>query len=480
MTNLSGANLNNGAAVGPQGEGRDSPSTFSKYPAYKDSGVEWLEEVPGHWYSARFSRVVMAIKDGTHGTYERVNEGVPLLSAKNVQNGFLDISERESLISEADSKDIVSNGFPSAGDLLLTIVGTIGRSCVYTAEKPFAFQRSVCFIRLHKQHCPYFFYYFSQSKFFQEQLAGRSKSSAQAGVYMGDVVATSVVFPPDLSEQTQIARFLNHETARIDALIEEQQRLIELLKEKRQAVISYAVTKGLDPTVPMKDSGVEWLGEVPAHWVVSKFGYISSVVRGGSPRPAGDPELFNGDFSPWVTVAEITKDDEIYLEETETFLTKKGSDQCRIFSKGTLLLSNSGATLGVPKILMIKANANDGVVGFENISLNKEYSYFYLSTLTQGLRDRAAGSGQPNLNTDVVKSIDVPIPPANEVAEIVAAVRKLRAQFHLLSKAAADGVKLLQERRSALISAAVTGKIDVRGWQPPASAPTPELEKEAV
>src|SRR5690606_332202 len=114
----------------------------------------------------------------------------------------------------------------------------------------------------------------------------------------------------------------------------------------------------------------EWLGEVPAHWTLSKFGYVSSVVRGGSPRPAGDPELFNGDYSPWVTVAEITKDENVYLEETETFLTKKGSDQCRIFKAGTLLISNSGATLGVPKILSIDANANDGVVGFENLKVD--------------------------------------------------------------------------------------------------------------
>jgi type I restriction enzyme S subunit len=132
---------------------------------------------------------------------------------------------------------------------------------------------------------------------------------------------------PSLDEQKQIADFLDHETAKIDALIEKQQRLIELLKEKRQAVISHAVTKGLNPNAPLKDSGVEWLGEVPAHWAIRKFGYISMVVRGGSPRPAGDPALFNGDYSPWVTVAEITKDDNIYLTETETFLTKKGSEQ---------------------------------------------------------------------------------------------------------------------------------------------------------
>jgi len=204
---------------------------------------------------------------------------------------------------------------------------------------------------------------------------------------------------------------------------------------------------------------------VPEHWEISKFGYISIVVRGGSPRPAGDPELFNGDYSPWVTVAEITKDDEIYLTETDTFLTKKGSDQCRIFTSGTLLISNSGATLGVPKILKINANANDGVVGFECLSLNHEYAYFYLSTLTEDLRERIKqGSGQPNLNTDIVKGISVPIPPDNEVIEIVASIQNIRRKYRELITNAAKGIELLQERRTALISAAVTGKIDVRNY----------------
>ena len=273
---------------------------------------------------------------------------------------------------------------------------------------------------------------------------------------------------PSSEEQTQIAAFLDHETAKIDRLIEKQHALISLLKEKRQAVISHAVTKGLNPHAPLKNSGIEWLGQVPAHWKVSKFGYISSVVRGGSPRPAGDPTLFNGDYSPWVTVAEITKDDEVYLTQTETFLTKKGSDQCRIFASGTLLLSNSGATLGVPKILKIDANANDGVVGFEKLTLNHEYAYHYLSTLTDDIRERVKqGSGQPNLNTDIVKTIAVPIPPDAEVEKIVEEIGRLRQRFTDLMNQATAGISLLQERRTALISAAVTGKIDVRHWQPP-------------
>ncbi|EMJ8410072.1 restriction endonuclease subunit S [Enterobacter hormaechei] len=254
----------------------------------------------------------------------------------------------------------------------------------------------------------------------------------------------------------------------MDNLIEKQQQLIELLKEKCQAVISHAVTKGLNPDVPMKDSDVEWLGDVPEHWEVSKFGYISLVVRGGSPRPAGDPTLFNGDYSPWVTVAEITKDNEIYLDSTDTFLTKKGSEQCRVFKAGTLLLSNSGATLGVPKILSIDANANDGVVGFELLNIDHEYAYFYLSTLTTNLRESIKqGSGQPNLNTDIVKSIAIPIPPENDIQRIVSFIKETIKLYSSIESGAMEQVKLLQERRTALISAAVTGKIDVRDWVAP-------------
>jgi type I restriction enzyme S subunit len=278
-----------------------------------------------------------------------------------------------------------------------------------------------------------------------------------------------MIAAPTVNEQTQIARFLDHETAKIDTLIHEQKRLIELLKEKRQAVISHAVTKGLDPDVPMKDSGVEWLGEIPAHWDTSKFAFISIVVRGGSPRPAGDPALFDGDYSPWVTVAEITKDDEIYLRNTETCLTKKGSDQCRTFSSGTLLISNSGATLGVPKILSINANANDGVVGFEQLQIDSEFAYFYLSSLTENLRERIKqGSGQPNLNTDIVKAISVPIPPSIEIKAIVDEIHRQRTKYSNLITEAEVATGLLKERRSAIISAAVTGKIDVRNWQKPA------------
>lgn len=212
----------------------------------KDSGIEWLGEVPEGWSISRFSRIIDRIKDGTHGTYDRVSEGIPLLSAKNVQFGFIDVSDSESLISESDYLEITSNGFPSRGDILMTIVGTIGRVCVFENDEPYAFQRSVCFIRLSNNQSSKYFYYFLQSKFFQVQLNGRSKSSAQAGVYMGDVVACDILYPSQYEAQLEIVKFLDAELAKLDILYAEANRAIDLLKERRTALISAAVTGKID------------------------------------------------------------------------------------------------------------------------------------------------------------------------------------------------------------------------------------------
>jgi type I restriction enzyme S subunit len=291
-----------------------------------------------------------------------------------------------------------------------------------------------------------------------------SVSAAQPGLSVELISNLGVPYPP-LEEQSAIASFLDRETSKIDALIAEQERLLELLAEKRQAVISHAVTKGLNSDAPMKDSGVVWLGEVPAHWEVRSLRTLSTVVRGASPRPAGDPQFFNGDYIPWVTVAEITKDSLIDLTKTEGWLTEDGAAKSRVFRAGTVIYSNSGATLGVPKILRVDACANDGVVGFENLSdlVDPTFLCHYLSSLTETIRDMVKqGSGQPNLNTGLVKALPISLPNRQGQLEICARIRVLTEKFHDLSSDVLGAIALLRERRTALIAAAVTGQIDVR------------------
>ena len=444
---------------------------YRAYPEYKRSGIEWLGETPKSWKPIKFGITNSSAELGGNYLAGEGEEGIPVIKMGNLGRGVVDLNKVERLPQHEnfDSKHLLKKGdflFNTRNSLDL-----VGKVSMWRGELDHAvYNSNVLRITFHDHFVDStaFMNYLFNSSLGLSQLRLIAKGTTSvAAIYYKELTCLVFSLPPT-EEQHEIANFLDHETAKIDTLIEKQQQLIKLLKEKRQSVISHAVTKGLNPNAPMRDSGVEWLGEVPEHWEVSKFGYISQVVRGGSPRPAGDPTLFNGDYSPWVTVAEITKDDEIYLAETASFLTKKGSDQCRVFKSGTLLLSNSGATLGVPAILKIDANANDGVVGFEGLDLNHELAYYYLSSLTENLRERInQGSGQPNLNTDLVKNIPIPIPPENEVEAIVGSIRKTRIHYKQLEEKAFSGIELLQERRTALISAAVTGKIDVRNWQAP-------------
>lgn len=213
----------------------------------KDSGVEWIGEIPSHWKCNLFKRVIKDIKDGTHGTHPRVDEGEYLLSAKNLNNNYIEINESDSRIPYKDYKQIVSNGFPKKKDILLSTVGSIGRSCVYEKDKPIAFQRSVTFIRLKDNNNPYFYRYFIESDIYQNQLNSYAKTSAQSGIYMGDILKTTTLEVP-LDEQNDIVNYLNKQLVNIDKIVQTIEEQIELLKKAKQKLITEVVTGKIDVT----------------------------------------------------------------------------------------------------------------------------------------------------------------------------------------------------------------------------------------
>lgn len=208
----------------------------------KDSGVEWIGEIPDHWEVCYFKRVLDSIKDGTHGTYQRVMEGRVLLSAKNVHSNEIKISGEESLISEKDYQEITKNGFPKKGDLLVTCVGTIGRAFVYDRDEPIAFQRSVAFLRINKSKAiPEFFKFYIESSLYQFALKQLTKTSAQGGVYMGDIMNSTIIFPP-LSEQKEISEYIKTASQKIETAIVLKQQEIAKLKEYKSSLINGVVT----------------------------------------------------------------------------------------------------------------------------------------------------------------------------------------------------------------------------------------------
>jgi len=444
-------------------------SSYKKYTLTQNSSVSWLGVVPSHWKLLRLKNIFHIHKNISgelgHDVLSITQKGIKL---KDTTSGDGQLSMDYSKYQLVSLGDFAMNHM----DLLTGYVDISSFAGVTSPDYR-------VFKLIHQESVPRFWLYILQLCYKLKIFYPLGQGAAQIGRWRlpAEGFNQFVSAVPTQDEQQKIANFLDHETAKIDTLIEKQQQLIKLLKEKRQAVISQAVTKGLNPDAPMKDSGVEWLGEVPEHWSMRKFKHVSRIVRGGSPRPAGDPLLFNGSYSPWVTVAEITGDEEIYLKQTDSFLTKLGSEQCRVFKTGTLLYSNSGATLGVPKILAINANANDGVVGFEKLSVDITYAYYFLLFQTADLRERTKqGSGQPNLNTDIVGNMEILLPPKEEVEEILQRIDQFESAYKMLLVLSNSTVSKLQERRTALISAAVTGKIDVRNWQPPEPTSTPSTD----
>lgn len=267
---------------------------------------------------------------------------------------------------------------------------------------------------------------------------------------------------PPSTEQAAIATFLDRETAKIDALIAEQEKLIALLAEKRQATISHAVTRGLDPDASMKNSGVVWLGEVPAHWVVGALGYLASIETGSTPD-RGEPSYWNGSI-PWLKTGEINW---APIRQAEEFITEAGlaNSAAKLAKPGTLLMAmyGQGVTRGRVALLEIEATYNQAcaAIRFGSRILSQFGRYFFMAAY-EHVRDLGNETSQMNLGAGLIAKIRLPIPPLEEQQAVVVALDHVTAEFDLLVAESERAVALLKERRSALIAAAVTGQIDVR------------------
>jgi len=426
---------------------------FPKYPAYKDSGVEWLGEIPDHW-QIKALRYLTICLDGKR---------IPLNGEQR--------ADKQGDIPYWGANAIMDYVDEAIFDEELLLVGEDGAPFL-DPYKPVAFHSSgpvwpnnhIHVLRPNKPEWVRFLVYFMNAADYANYIEGSTRQKLNQSRLMGMPVSW-----PSQLEQTQIARFLDHETARIDALIEEQQRLIELLKEKRQAVISHAVTKGLDPTVPMKDSGVEWLGEVPAHWESLTLGRVASSVKTGGTPTDDLPSADIIDGVEWYTPGDFTGD--LLLDGSEKRVSAEAvrSGDAKVFPSGSVLIVSIGATLGKVGHIRRPASANQQINAVvPGPRVDGYFLAYSLSVKVNAMRFLSNASTIGIMNQEKTKEIWLSLPPLQEQKLITEFLDKQTAAIDTLIQEAAGGVSLLQERRSALISAAVTGKIDVRNWQPPA------------
>lgn len=440
--------------------------SFPRYPAYKDSGVEWLGEVPEHWdvaplkrgFSVTLGKMLQQDSSGPD------DELLPYLRAANIQWDGVDVSDiKQMWLSPRDREQLTLQ----PGDLLVSEGGDVGRSCMWAGEVDnCSFQNSVNRVRSIDGGSTRFLYYWMSTIKDKGYVDVLCNKSTIAHFTAEKVAAVPVPLPPN-EEQRGVAEFLDHETAKIDALVAEQERLIELLKEKRQAVISHAVTKGLDPSVPMKDSGVEWLGEVPAHWIVMPIRLAARLESGHTPSRSR-PDWWQDCTVPWFTLADVWQirdggADVVY--ETKELVSELGlaNSSARMLPKGTVMLSRT-ASVGFSAIMGVDmATTQDFANWVCGEKLHPEFLLQVFRSMKGEYRRLMMGSTHNTIYMPDIQAFRFALPPLPEQLRIVGHIKEKASTFDDLISEAVIAVRLLTERRTTLISAAVTGQIDVRG-----------------
>lgn len=442
---------------------------YQRYPKYKDSGVEWLGEIPEHWCRLPLKHATkIRYGIGEPPSYEV--QGTPLIRATNIRSGT--ISEVNLVCVNPANIPVNRVVWLAEGDIIVVRSGaTTGDSSIIPAKYDGCIAGFDMVVTPTNCLSGFLGYTLLSSYMREGQLDIVKTRAAQPHLNAEELGCCTLIAPP-LPEQRQVADFLDHETTKIDTLIEKQQQLIALLKEKRQAVISHAVTKGLNPEAPMKNSGVEWLGEVPAHWNVSKIRYVAKLESGHT--PSRKEEGYWKDCSiPWITLSDVWQlrsGRNMYIEETSEKVSEVGLDNssARLLPKGTVVLSRT-ASVGFSGIMSTAMATTQDFANWvcDGGSLLSEYLYYVLQAMSSEFERLKYGSTHNTIYMPDIKELKCCVPPVEEQRK---AVKYIQTRIGSIDKAvdtADKAIVLLQERRTALIFAAVTGKIDVRNWQPP-------------
>jgi len=425
---------------------------FKPYPLYIPCDIHWFNEIPQSWKQVRVEQYLIK-KDENIGD---LWDSTQLLSL--TQNGII-----EKDINDGKGKthsDYSTYQAIDIGDLVFCLFDidetprTIGLSTkqgmITSAYTAFKSKKNI-----NTQYLYYFFESLDDAKALKPYYKGLRKT-----VRPSEFLKIHVPFPPKV-EQDVISQFLDTETSRIDNLIAKQEKLIELLEEQRKSIISYTVTKGLDPNAPMKDSNVEWLGEVPEHWDVKNYRFASKIYRGKfGHRPRNDPSLYDGEY-PFIQTGDVARAGK-YIQTYSQTLNEKGKAVSQVFTSGTLVMAIA-ANIGDTAILNFEAYAPDSVVGFKpHKNIDLEFLRFSFIASLQALKQTAVQSTQANLNVERIGALKTTFPPLSEQIEISNYLNAENEKInHLISKQN-QLIGKLKEYRSSIISHAVTGKIDVR------------------
>lgn len=429
-------------------------SHYKPYSKYKDSGVEWIGNVPDGWNVARIKRFTSLRNERCTDALE----GWRYIGLEDVESGSGKYRPTEGNSRQNEDSTV---GVFRSGDVLY------GKLRPYLRKAIVSDSNGVCsteFLVMQPTSimASWLHQWLLTTEVTQQIEAGCEGTKMPRADW--EHVGSLYVPSPSQSEQTEIIAVLDRETASIDAIIAKKTRFIELLKEKRSALIIHAVTKGLNPNVKMKDLGVEWIDEVPVHWERRKIAHAFECIGSGTTPPSDQDRWYSDGEIPWITTGELR---ETVITETSKCVTTKALEEfstLRLYPAGSLAMAMYGATIGRLGILGVPATTNQACCVLSGeVSLSIRFAYFWLLAFKQQIIDLyAAGGGQPNINQEVIAFLRVPAPNLVEQATITAFLDRETARIDLLTQKTQHSIDLLKERRSALITAAVTGQIDLR------------------
>ncbi|BAT53745.1 restriction modification system DNA specificity domain protein [Nostoc sp. NIES-3756] len=409
---------------------------YQGYKRYKDSGVKWLGEIPKHW---DIWKVTHGFKNVGSGTTPKSDNStfydgdIPWITTSELREILIEDTTQK-VTQEALKNYSALKVYPKGSIAIAMYGATIGRlgilgidatvnqaCCVFSDSKIF--------------HLPFFYYWLWMHR---PNLIALSAGGGQPNLSQDDLKQLRLPTPP-IDEQQGIARFLDYKTKQIDDLITKKETLIEKLDEKRTALISHAVTKGLDPNVPMKDSGVEWLGEIPKHWEVIRIKRAFILQRGVDIRQEDQtegvvPVVSSGGIASYHNVA--------YAKSPGVLVGRKG-------------------TLGSVHYVEVDYWPHDTTLWvFEFYDNNPRFIYYKL--LSMNLKDWDTGSANPTLNRNLIHPLKIPWTSSEEQGSIVKYLDNKTSEIEQQKAKIQQAIELLKEYRTALITNAVTGKIDVR------------------
>ena len=429
---------------------------MERYERYKDSGVKWIGEIPGHWgmYKLKYlfklnknknignkCNTILSLSYGKIKIKKDLNEGLTPESYESYQL----LSTGDIVIRSTD----LQNDHTSLRTGLVKIEGAI--TSAYIGLKNL--DMSLCDSR--------FYHYFLHDWDITKAIYNQGKGLRQSLNW--DDIKNMLIPVLDISEQTAIANYLDSTTAKIDEAIAQQQKMIDLLNERKQIIINNAVTKGLNPDAPMKDSGVDWIGEIPEHWEVNKLKNCAKTNSGSTPRSIAGKENPTSTIR-WVRTTDLHNN---VVEDTSEYISEKemSSASCPWLPVNTVLISMYGGagSFGKVGLLNIEATINQALCSINcNSSILPKFMFYYLQSVHRIWMKYAASSRKdPNLNQEIIRNLDLVIPPLVEQEQIVASIESKLSSLETVIKCSEKQISLLQERKQIIINDVVTGKVKV-------------------